>query len=241
LLDDPFPFLAASITTLAACTTGLVASLASRRRVKSEVESVEAEFTRVIRSNVGNIYVASSNSEESTASRDASEDPRLSAIEENLEKISKQIAKNEVTEGVLTIRTTALIDVYHRQGLVQYRVSFWFSIILATLGFAAIAYAIVAEGGNSAVVVSGVITEAVAALFFTQSNQSRNVITSYMDKAREDRRFQTALQLAENIPDQKLRSALQAVLALEILEAKTLPGILPGFSTKDGAAGVGEE
>jgi hypothetical protein len=73
----------------------------------------------------------------------------------------------------------ALLREYHAQGLSQSRISFWFSLVLASLGFAIIAFSIVlftqqtgdtwsGAGKPLFALVAGTIIDAVSALFFVQ-------------------------------------------------------------------------
>lgn len=109
---------------------------------------------------------------------------------------------------------------YHANSLAQSRISFWFSIAAATLGFVMVlsAVAMALMGGEKTTaaigVLSGAIIDAVAALFFTQSNQARKLMTEFFDKLRLDRQFNESLRLCESIPDHAIQSGLKAKLAL---------------------------
>ncbi len=77
--------------------------------------------------------------------------------------------------------------------------------------------------------VLGAITEAVAGLFFAQSNQARRLMAQFFDKLRDDRRLEEAINLADRIADDRLAASLQAVLAMQLVESKVTPSVLPGF------------
>ena len=109
---------------------------------------------------------------------------------------------------------------YHANSLAQSKISFKFSIGAATFGFfvIVIGVGIVLLDPNSSAsylsVASGAIIDAVAALFFVQSNQARRSMTEFFDKLRVDRQFNESLRLCESIPDAKVQSMLKAQLAL---------------------------
>jgi hypothetical protein len=129
-----------------------------------------------------------------------------------------------------------LLKEYHAQGLSQSRVSFWFSIMFSSIGFAIIAMSIglfaqqqfysssngwldAAEKPAFALI-AGVIIEAVSALFFVQSNKTRQLMTEFFDKLRNDRKLDESLQLIDNIKSDIISSRLRAVVALHFAEVK---------------------
>jgi hypothetical protein len=124
-------------------------------------------------------------------------------------------------------RGRALLDEYHTQGLSQSKISFWFSIIFASLGFLIIASALLrvnigASMSNQAAtiisLISGTVIDAVSALFFVQSNKARHLMTEFFDRLRKDRKFEEALRLADSVKDPSLQSRLQTLLALSFAE-----------------------
>lgn len=62
--------------------------------------------------------------------------------------------------------------------------------------------------------VAGAIVEAVAGLFFVQSNRARRLMTEFFDRFRADQRLEQALRLANGMSDAQLQSRLHAALAL---------------------------
>lgn len=116
---------------------------------------------------------------------------------------------------------------YHAQGLAQAKTSFYVSLVFASLGFAIIlagvVIAILAPSGvaetRAAVVsvISGVITDATAALFFVQTNRARAHMSTLFDSLREDRKLEReyfkALDLVEAIGNPEARDAHRAALA----------------------------
>lgn len=69
----------------------------------------------------------------------------------------------------------AKVDEYHNQSISQSRISFWFSLILATLGFLIISTSVFVYSDKAGYlgIVAGAIVDAVAALFFHQTNRAR--------------------------------------------------------------------
>jgi len=123
-----------------------------------------------------------------------------------------------------------LLSEYHAQGLAQSRISFWFSLVFAGLGFAVIATALLTMKPEVSLtqqarpfisIVSGVITEAVSALFFVQSNKARSLMIEFFDKLRADRKLEEALRLASDLPDAMLQSRLRVLLALKFVDRKS--------------------
>lgn len=130
-------------------------------------------------------------------------------------------------------RQYALLKEYHAQGLAQSRISFWFSLTFASIGFSVIVLAValflqaplvggggMLEGTGKPVftLVAGTVIDAVAALFFVQSNKARQLMTEFFDKLRTDRKLDESLKMAETISDPPTASRLKALLALHFAE-----------------------
>lgn len=67
---------------------------------------------------------------------------------------------------------------YYSQVLAQSKISFWFSLIFASLGFlvivvAGFTYSSTANGATIAQFIAGIVMDAVAALFFVQSKNAQ--------------------------------------------------------------------
>lgn len=126
----------------------------------------------------------------------------------------------------------ALMQEYHAQGLSQSRISFWFSLVFASLGFSIIALSVgiflqgapstggwlESAGKPAFTLVAGTIIDAVAALFFVQSNKARQLMTEFFDKLRVDRKLDEALQLMKEIDDTAVASKVRGVVALTFSE-----------------------
>ena len=109
---------------------------------------------------------------------------------------------------------------YHRNSLAQARISFWFSLISASLGFlvilvgAVVAFVDNRQASGGLAILSGFIIDTVAALFFTQSNQARKSMTEFFEKLRLDRQFNEALRLSESLVNEAKKDDLKAQMAL---------------------------
>lgn len=130
----------------------------------------------------------------------------------------------------ITERQYLLMREYHAQGLAQSKISFWFSLVFASLGFAVIVSAAVtlqpdekvfAQGRTVVTLIAGTVIDAVAALFFVQSNKARQLMVAFFDRLRSDRKLDEALRLVGAIDDPGLRSRLQGLIAMHFVEAKT--------------------
>lgn len=128
-------------------------------------------------------------------------------------------------------RDVALLATYHRRGLQQASLSFTMSLLFATIGFLIIATTIaltaIRNGGATdatlVALVGSTIIEAVAGLFFVQSNSARRMMEQSFDRLREDERKADAVRIAEEIDPGAVRDRLLACLAL-------------GFADRAGAA-----
>lgn len=108
---------------------------------------------------------------------------------------------------------------YYAQVLAQSKISFWFSLFFASLGFAVIViagfkYTSVASGAAVAQFVAGIIMDAVAALFFVQSKNAQAAMGDFFDKLRRDRQQVESRRLCESISSAAARDALRVQLSL---------------------------
>ncbi len=108
---------------------------------------------------------------------------------------------------------------YYAQVLAQSKVSFWFSLIFASIGFLIIVIAgfkfFSTEISAAAIqLASGTIIDAVAALFFVQSNKAQSSMAAFFEKLRLDRQQSDAKALCESITDEPTKNAMKVQLAL---------------------------
>jgi len=108
---------------------------------------------------------------------------------------------------------------YHSQSLSQSKISFWFSLIFASIGFFIITTSIFTynkEQGfsNYIGIVAGTIIDAVSALFFYQSNKARQLMSEFFDRLRMDRKMMESLRLCNSIDDDPMRNSLKITFSL---------------------------
>jgi hypothetical protein len=126
-----------------------------------------------------------------------------------------------------------LITSYHDQALFQANMQFWFSVVAATVGFVFIIYRVVATQATDMQIVldvlPGAIIDAVAALYFTQAQETRRRATDLYDRLREDNKQDEALDLADSIREESVCSAVKAYLALHLagIDNPDLAAIVP--------------
>jgi Cyanobacterial TRADD-N associated 2-Transmembrane domain len=108
---------------------------------------------------------------------------------------------------------------YYGQVLAQSKMSFWFSLVFASLGFmviiaAALLYSAERQGTTVASFLAGVVIDSVAGLFFVQSKEAQRSMGEFFDKLRKDRQQADSRALCESIEDSQLKDALRLQLAL---------------------------
>ena len=126
-------------------------------------------------------------------------------------------------------RQYLLLKAYHQQSLGQSQISMWFSLVFAAVGFAVIIIALFANEGKSSEgfaterlikLASGTVIDAVASLFFVQSNKARELMATFFDKLRTDRKLDESLRLVSEVSDGLLKSRLQLLLSLNFADVK---------------------
>jgi hypothetical protein len=108
---------------------------------------------------------------------------------------------------------------YYSQILAQSKVSFWFSLIFASLGFAVIVvaaflYKDTNTGATFAQFIAGIVMDTVAGLFFVQSRNAQKSMGEFFDKLRKDRAQVESRNLCEAIQSEQAKDALRVHLAL---------------------------
>lgn len=148
-------------------------------------------------------------------------------IDAEIESIRRRTSPS--AEAVPADRQFVLLREYHAQGLAQSKISFWFSLVFASLGFAVIIAAVMTidrgtaiteQGRTWVTVAAGTIIDAVAALFFVQSNKARELMVEFFDRLRNDRKLEEALKIAATLPDPLLNSRLGVILALNLADTQ---------------------
>jgi hypothetical protein len=119
-----------------------------------------------------------------------------------------------------------LVNDYQRQALRQSTHQFWLSAFAAIVGFCLILYLTFTALRDDASAlewvtrsVPGVVTEAVAVLFFSQAREARQRATELYDRLRSDSQQSRAIGLVNSIESEPLRSEAKAQLALHFAGA----------------------
>lgn len=178
---------------------------------------------------------------------------KISAIDEEASRIRERLT-SVVSEGDSKLnRQYALLQEYHAQGLAQSKISFWFSLIFAAIGFAIIIFSVLSylltpmgysesatiidkAGKPIFAVVAGTIIDAVAGLFFVQSNKARQLMTDFFDKLRVDRKLDESLSVLSQIDDKTVSSRVKALLALNFAEVKVTDDLFRRIVSFEGSA-----
>lgn len=108
---------------------------------------------------------------------------------------------------------------YYSQILSQSKISFWFSLIFASLGFATIvvaAFLYTDTNGTATVAqfIAGIIMDAVAGLFFVQSRNAQKSMGEFFDKLRNDRLHAESKLISQDISSSHAQDALRLHLSL---------------------------
>lgn len=119
---------------------------------------------------------------------------------------------------------------YYSQVLTQSKISFWFSLVFASIGFliivlAAFLYSKMDTGSAIARFIAGGVIDAIAALFFVQSNRAHASMADFFEKLRRDRHHFEARKLCESIESASARDALRIRLALHYAEVASSDAI----------------
>lgn len=114
-----------------------------------------------------------------------------------------------------------LIQNHHSQALSQSKIQFWFSLIAAVVGFIFIIIMVCLASTNVwyehiVRILPGAIIEAVSVLFFSQSRETRDRASDFLNRLREDKQYEKGIAIAESISDEKLKSTLKAEIALRL-------------------------
>jgi hypothetical protein len=161
------------------------------------------------------------------------------------DNIARQFSE-DVARG--TSPQNALMREYHAQDLSQSKISFWFSLVFASFGFSIIALSVglflqgnqnpsggwlETAGKPAFTLVAGTVIDAVAALFFVQSNKARQLMVEFFDKLRVDRKLDEALALISKIEDKSISGRVRGIIAMNFSEAPLDQNILKAMFLND--------
>ena len=130
---------------------------------------------------------------------------------------------------------TEQLALYYGQILTQSKISFWFSLIFASLGFVVIIVAVFLYNNAStsstiAQFSAGVVMDAVASLFFVQSRNAQKSMGEFFDKLRRDRQQLESRKLCENIENKVARDAMRMELSLHYAEVSNASEIIKNIT-----------
>jgi hypothetical protein len=176
---------------------------------------------------------------------------RASRTQEQESQQGYEELRDSTREAAPDEKRFLLLAQYHSTSLSQSKISFWFSLIFASLGFVVIVMPItfpyifpsksnIVSDAQILNLVSGTIIEAVAALFFVQSNRARRLMVEFFDRLRADKKLDDALQLAQEIGDEHIQGRLKVLLALDFADVRPAPneGVLASVLREHGFLGV---
>lgn len=109
---------------------------------------------------------------------------------------------------------------YYNRALSRATISFWFSIVFATIGFGVIVFALLSHDPTDLYatilkVVSGTVIDAVSSLFFFQSTNAQKQMGDFFEKLRLDRLISDARAMIREVENAERRDQLRAQLVLK--------------------------
>lgn len=136
-----------------------------------------------------------------------------------INRLEQTSAEGNSRLGVKPFEIPALAN-YYNQALSRANISFWFSLIFASIGFGVIIFAFLSHNASDVVgtivkVVSGTVIDAVAGLFFVQSTNAQKSMSDFFEKLRLDRLNAEAREMIGEIENVERRDQLRAQLILK--------------------------
>lgn len=109
---------------------------------------------------------------------------------------------------------------YYNRALSRATISFWFSLLFATIGFGVILFGLLSHdpADLSATVIkvlSGTVIDAVSSLFFLQSTNAQKQMGDFFEKLRLDRLISDARGMIGEVENAERRDQLRAQLVLK--------------------------
>lgn len=142
------------------------------------------------------------------------------------------------TEKKFDEKIEELIQDHHKQAIMQSTVQFWFSLFASVVGFIFIITIIVVSKDLQwyeyiAKIFPGIVIEAVSVLFFSQSKETRERASDFLNKLREDRQFTKSIGIVDTITDEKLKSLIKAEIALRLCGVQDIDVITNEIKNKE--------
>jgi hypothetical protein len=133
---------------------------------------------------------------------------------------SSQVSQQRDIPTVERPFETEALASYYNQALARSKVSFWFSLIFASVGFLVIIFAFVTHdasdlAGTVIKIVSGVVIDAVSGLFFVQSTSAQKSMSEFFEKLRLDRASSVAREMISEMENVERRDQLRAQLVIK--------------------------
>lgn len=128
---------------------------------------------------------------------------------------------NQTIEKEYNETVNKLIVSHHDQMLFFSKVQFWISSVAAVVGLLFI-ICIITFNSNAqwyeylVGVVPGAVVEAISVMFISQSNENRKISSDFLNKLRDDKRYERGINVTELISDDKLRDSTRSKIALEL-------------------------
>lgn len=124
-------------------------------------------------------------------------------------------------KGSIPNETEQMKKEYHKQRLWQSKMAFWLSFSGSIGGFAVIVgsviYGMATNNNQWPGIVSGVVVEAVSALFYTLSNKANEKISEFFKELTEDSKIKNALELAREMEEgNTVKNQLYVKLSLHL-------------------------
>jgi xanthine/uracil/vitamin C permease (AzgA family) len=132
---------------------------------------------------------------------------------------SEDVAALDSPESDQPFESRALAK-YDNHALTRANISFWFSLIFASIGFGVIIFAFATHTaddiwGTVIKATSGAVIDAVSSLFFVQSTNAQKAMSEFFEKLRLDRLNAEARELLNGIENAERRDQLKAQLVLK--------------------------
>lgn len=134
-------------------------------------------------------------------------------------KLKEALEKNATSDSKDRPFEIEQLANYYAQILSQSKISFWFSLVFASLGFATIVvsaflYSNLNGAATAVQFTAGIIMDAVAGLFFVQSRNAQKSMGEFFDKLRSDRLHAESKLISQEISSAEAKDALKLHLSL---------------------------
>ena len=219
--NNSFQIVATIITMIVSLFSAIIVNSLIKRQQKTSgrlIESIESEEKTEFLNAVNQTIL--------TLPEGLSADEYFRKLKSALLEVNYEINKEDSNGKI-----DELIQNHHEQALEQATVQFWFSLSASVIGFLFIILIIVFVPSGSPwydyvlKVIPGIVIEAVSLLFFSQSKETRERSSDFLNRLREDRQIFKSIIILDSIGDEKIKSAIKANIALHMSGIQELPKI----------------